>query len=146
MTVEQALRWLASQDAELRFSTTAQFATLRIRCGGRTVSNSVNLEGLLHPSLAVLSWQLVSLTLKLQRNHLMGAVAKRFKELHDNLTNDAPATLADLADLAAIVDDELEKVQQSMGIKREDASELVKAYGQTETKEPRPSTESIRSA
>lgn len=61
----------------------------------------------------------------------MGNVEKRFRELVDvHSEYSRPATIRDLANLAAIVDDELSKA----GAPR-DARKLAEDYGHTERRE-----------
>lgn len=142
MTIEQALRWLTRRGAYLRFWLEDGAANVEVRFGGaceKRYRRTVNAESLDEKPLSVLGWQLVSLVREIEKEEAMGRVQKRFSDLigrsGGNPAVSQIARLQDLMDLAAIVDDELAKLEQSQGLTRSDARGLVDEYGQTETKE-----------
>ena len=139
MTIEQALRWLTWRGARLRLWLEDGEARVEVRLGGereRAWQKSVSAESLGEKPLSVLSWQLVSLVKEMQRREFMAKVHRRTCELFDMQAPDSHRlTARDLLQFAQIVDEELEQLQKSIGVKREGARHLVDEYGQTETKE-----------
>lgn len=139
MNVEQALRIFAGHQATIRFSLGGGFVTFRasVRMGDGLRNAFCETAKLPGPgeSLGVLSWMLVKGAIHFQRSLFMAQIAKRFKELHQGTDRNATATIEDLIELAEIADEELAAVEKTIAVKREDASGLVKAYGQTETKD-----------
>lgn len=135
MTIEQALRYLAKRQLSLRFSLRDGLLWISVKLPERMVATSAPAESLAASQFSVVTWKIVTLVQQLQRSEIVGNVKRRFLELvshSDNLPNRV-ATLADLRDLAAIIDDELAKLNP-----RQDARGLVDDYGQTETKDAPP--------
>lgn len=149
MTIEQALRYLARRGTRLNLRLEDGHVRTEAVIGGRkeaVFARKVLAASLDSSNLSVLTWQLVSIVQQMQREEIMGNVHRRFFELISPTDLEKPVTLKDLVNLASIVDDELARVEKSIGFKREDGRALVEAYGQTETKDRRPATESIRTS
>lgn len=140
MTIEDALRELVELNATIAFATEGGKVTISIASEGRRVGWTFDRESCSTSALSVVSWKIVTLTKALkkalaERENVMANVHRRTCELFDMQSPDThKLTARDLLQFAQIVDEELFRVEKSIGVKRGDARGLVDAYGQTETK------------
>lgn len=140
MTIEDALRELVELNATIAFASEGGKATISIASNGRRVGWAFDRQSCATSALSVISWKIVTLTKALkkalaERKQIMANVHRRTCELFDMQSPDThKLTVRDLLQFAQIVDEELARVESSIGVTRQDARGLVDAYGQTETK------------